>query len=198
MPSFDRIVNVFNEHIELTSRCIEPLAPLISETAEMMTQALLSDHKILCCANGGSVSVIQQFTTNLLNRFEHERPSLPAICLVNDCATITAISSDTSFNEIYSKQIRALGQSGDILLALSTKGNASNLVQSIRAARDRKMAVVVFSGADGGDMASLLTPEDIELRVPAINDARIHEIHMLAIHCLCELIDQHIFGHGGV
>lgn len=192
----DRIVDIFNEHIEVTSKCVQPLTPLILETSEMLVQALLSDNKILCCGNGGSASIAQHFTANLLNRFEQERPSLPAVCLSNDTATITAIATDTNFNEIYSKQIRALGLEGDVLVTLSPRGNANNLVQSISAARERNMVIIVLSGSNGGDVASLLTPEDIELRVPAINDARIHESHLLITNILCELIDQQLFGLG--
>jgi D-sedoheptulose 7-phosphate isomerase len=192
----EHIVDIFNEHIEVTSQCIQPLSPLIVETSEMLVQALLSDNKILCCGNGASGTIVQHFSTQLLNRFEQERPSLPALCLSNDTPTITAIATDTNFNEIYSKQIRALGLTGDILLALSPRGDANNLVQSISAARERNMVVIVLSGANGGDVASLLTPEDIELRVPAISNARIHEVHLLIVNILCELIDQQLFGLG--
>ncbi len=192
---FQQIVNIFNEHIETTSRCIKPLTPLISDASEMMVQTLLNDNKILCCANGNAISAVQQFTTHLLNQFEQERPSLPAICLAHDSATLTAIASDSAFTEIYAKQIRALGQPGDLLLAVSTTGDESNLIQAIRAARDRDMSLIVISGTDGGDMASLVAPEDVELRVPGINPPRVLEMHLLIVHCLCELIDFQLFGN---
>ena len=188
------ITRIFNEHIETASRCIEPMTPLIVETSKMLVQALLNDNKILCCANGSSISASQQFASHLLNQFRQERPSLPAISLSNDSTTITSIAAHGSFNEIYSRQIRALGHKGDILLAVSSTGNESNLVHAIKASKDREMGLVILSGANGGDMASLLAPEDIELRVPAINPSRIQEMHLLIAHCLCELIDYQLFG----
>ena len=191
---FEHIANTFNEHMETVSLSIEPLTPLIAETSGMMVQTLLNDNKIICCANGSSIVVVQQFSSHLLHQFEQERPSLPAICLSHDSTTLTAIASQDSFNDIYSKQIRALGQSGDLLLLASCNGNETNLLQAIKAARDRDMSIVVLSGTDGGDMASLLAPEDIELRIPAINPSRIQEIQLLVAHCLCELIDLQLFG----
>lgn len=188
------IANIFNEHQDTISRSIEPLAPLMAEACEMMVQTLLNDNKIMCCANGSSIIAVQQFTSHLLYQFEHERPSLPAICLSHDSSTLTAIASQGSFNDIYSRQIRALGQSGDILLTASSHGNETNLLQAIKAARDREMGLIILSGADGGDMAALLTEEEIELRVPAINPSRIQETQVLVAHCLCELIDLQLFG----
>lgn len=188
------IINIFNEHQETISRSIEPLTPLIAEASEIMVQTLLNDNKIICCANGSSIIAVQQFTSHLLHQFEQERPSLPALCLTHDSATLTAIATQDSFNDIYSKQIRALGQSGDILLIASCHGNETNLIQAIKAARDREMRLVVLSGADGGDMASLLTAEEIELRIPATNSSRIQEAQVLIAHCLCELIDLQLFG----
>lgn len=191
---FQHITNIFNEHIDTTSRSIEPLTPLIAESSDMMVQTLLNDNKIICCANGSSIIAVQQFTSYLLNQYEQERPSLPAICLSQDSTTLTAIASEASFNDIYSKQIRALGQKSDLLLTASCSGNENNLIQAIKAARDRDMRLVVLSGADGGSMASLLAPEDIELRIPAINPSRIQEMQLLIVHCLCELIDLQLFG----
>ena len=149
---------------------------------------------MLSCGNGGSAGDAQHFSSELLNRFERERPSLPAIALTTDSSTITSIANDYSYNEIFSKQIRALGQPGDVLLAISTSGNSANIIQAIQAAHDREMIVVALTGRDGGDMASLLLPEDVEIRVPAKVTARIQEVHLLAIHCLCDLIDSQLFG----
>ena len=146
------------------------------------------------CGNGGSAGDAQHFSSELLNRFERERPSLPAIALTTDTSTITSIANDYSYNEIFSKQIRALGQPGDVLLAISTSGNSANIIQAIQAAHDREMIVVALTGRDGGGMASLLLPEDVEIRVPANVTARIQEVHLLAIHCLCDLIDSQLFG----
>lgn len=192
---FETIVNTFNEHLETVSRTIEPLTPLIADAGEMMATTLLNDNKIICCANGPSAHTASLFTSYLLNRFEQERPSLPALTLSLDGATLSGIAQDSGINELYAKQIRALGQPGDLLLSISPTGEAGNLAQAIRAARDREMTVVVFSGADGGDLGALLSHEDLELRIPAINKARIRETHLLIVHCLCAIIDQQLFGH---
>ena len=159
-----------------------------------MVNCLLNEGKILTCGNGGSAGDAQHFSSELLNRFERERPSLPALALTTDSSTITSIANDYSYDEIFSKQIRALGQPGDVLLAISTSGNSGNVLQAIQAAHDRDMLVVALTGRDGGAMASLLLPEDSEIRVPARSTARIQEVHLLAIHCLCDLIDRQLFG----
>ena len=130
----------------------------------------------------------------MLNRFERERPSLPALALTTDSSTITSIANDYSYEEVFSKQIRALGQDGDVLLAISTSGNSANVVQAIHAAHDRGMKVVALTGRDGGAMAPLLQPDDVEIRVPSSVTARVQEVHLLVIHCLCDLIDRQLFG----
>lgn len=130
----------------------------------------------------------------MLNRFERERPSLPAIALTTDSSTVTSIANDYSYNEVFSKQIRALGNPGDILLAISTSGGSKNVIEAIKAAHDREMQVVALTGKDGGNMASLLTNNDVEIRVPSDVTARIQEVHLLVIHCLCDLIDCALFG----
>jgi len=167
---------------------------VIEQASDSMVQALLSGGKILSCGNGGSAGDAQHFSSELLNRFERERPSLPAIALTTDSSTVTSIANDYSYNEVFSKQIRALGNAGDVLLAISTSGNSANVVQAIQAAHDREMRVVALTGRNGGDMASLLLPDDIEIRVPSMVTARIQEVHLLAIHCLCDLIDWQLFG----
>jgi len=130
----------------------------------------------------------------MLNRFERERPSLPAIALTTDTSTITSIANDYSYEEIFSKQIRALGQDGDVLLAISTSGNSANVVQAIHAAHDRNMHVVALTGRDGGQIAPILLPDDVEIRVPSNVTARVQEVHLLVIHSLCDLIDHQLFG----
>ena len=130
----------------------------------------------------------------MLNRFERERPSLPAIALTTDSSTITSIANDYSYEEVFSKQIRALGQEGDVLLAISTSGNSANVVQAIHAAHDRNMHVVALTGKDGGQIAPLLLPDDVEIRVPSNVTARVQEVHLLVIHSLCDLIDHQLFG----
>ncbi len=190
----DRVTQHFSASIEAKLQAAEELPPVIAGAAEMMVHTLLNEGKILACGNGGSAADAQHFSSELLNRFERERPALPALALTTDSSTLTSIANDYSYNEVYSKQVRALGQPGDVLLAISTSGRSANIVQAIQAAHDREMVVVALTGKDGGDMARLLHAEDIEIRVPAEVTARIQEVHLLVIHCLCDLIDEHLFG----
>ena len=190
----DRIIGHFGASIETKTLAAEQLPPYIEQAGQVMVNALLSGGKILSCGNGGSAGDAQHFSSELLNRFERERPSLPAIALTTDSSTVTSIANDYSYNEIFSKQIRALGNAGDVLLAISTSGNSANVVQAIQAAHERDMTVVALTGKDGGHMASLLTRDDVEVRVPANITARIQEVHLLVIHCLCDLIDCSLFG----
>ena len=190
----DRIIGHFGASIETKTLSAEELPPYIEQAAQLMVDALLSGGKILSCGNGGSAGDSQHFSSELLNRFERERPSLPAIALTTDTSTLTSIANDYSYNEVFSKQIRALGNPGDILLAISTSGNSANVVQAIQAAHEREMIVVALSGKDGGHMSSLLTGADVEIRVPADVTARIQEVHLLVLHCLCDLIDCALFG----
>ncbi len=194
MDMQSRIRQLFLDSIETKRQATEVLIPHIEMASQVMVNALLSECKILACGNGGSAGDAQHFSSELLNRFERERPSLPAVALTTDSSTITSIANDYSYNEVFSKQIRALGQPGDVLLAISTSGNSGNVIQAIQAAHDREMTVVALTGRDGGNMASLLLPEDVEIRVPARSTARIQEVHLLAIHCLCDLIDRQLFG----
>lgn len=194
MEMQSRIRHLFQASIETKQAALEALPPSIADASLLMVNALLNDGKILTCGNGGSAGDAQHFSSELLNRFERERPSLPAMALTTDSSTITSIANDYSYNEVFSKQIRALGRPGDVLLAISTSGNSANVIQAIQAAHDREMLVVALTGRDGGDMASLLLPEDVEIRVPSKITARIQEVHLLVIHCLCDLIDHQLFG----
>lgn len=189
-----RILQLFQASIEAKRQAMEVLAPSIEQASQLMVNSLLNEGKILTCGNGGSAGDAQHFSSELLNRFERERPSLPALALTTDSSTLTSIANDYSYTEVFSKQIRALGRSGDVLLAISTSGQSANVIQAIQAAHDRDMQVVALTGRDGGNMASLLLPEDVEIRVPARSTARIQEVHLLVIHCLCDLIDNQIFG----
>lgn len=189
-----RIRRLFQASIDTKQQSMEVLAPHIEQASQVMVHAMLSEGKVLACGNGGSAGDAQHFSSEMLNRFERERPGLPAITLTADTSTLTSIANDYSYNEIFSKQIRALGQAGDVLLAISTSGNSANVIQAIQAAHDRDMTVVALTGRDGGGMASLLLPEDVEIRVPSSVTARIQEVHLLAIHCLCDLIDSQLFG----
>jgi D-sedoheptulose 7-phosphate isomerase len=190
----ERIQQHFQDSINTKQMALDTLSPVIELASDSIVNSLLSGGKVLSCGNGGSAGDAQHFSSEMLNRFERERPSLPAFALTTDSSTITSIANDYSYNEIFSKQIRALGNSGDILLAISTSGMSANILQAIQAAHDREMRVVALTGKDGGDMCSLLQPDDIEIRVPSDVTARIQEVHLLAIHCLCDLIDWQLFG----
>lgn len=189
-----RVITLFHESIEAKMHSGEQLAPLIVRACEFIVHALLNEKKVLTCGNGISAAQAQIFTASLVNRFEQERPSLPAFNLGSDFTTQTAIGSDSSFNDIFAKQIRALGQPGDILVLLTSSGKASNLLQAISAAHDKQMQIIAFTAGDGGDVAALLDHGDIELRVPSFAKPRIHEVHLLSVFCLCDLIDQQLFG----
>lgn len=159
-----------------------------------MAQVLLAGGKILSCGNGGSAGDAQHFSSEMLNRFERERPGLPAVALSTDTSTITSIANDYEYAEIFAKQVRALGQQGDLLLAISTSGNSENVLRAIVTAHEKGMAVVALTGRDGGKLAAMLGEKDRELRVPAESTARIQEVHLLIIHCLCDFIDTRLFG----
>lgn len=189
----DNIKASFTESIQTKIDAAEALPESIAKAAEMMVTCLLSGHKILACGNGGSAGDAQHFSAELLNRFEIERPPLPALALTTDSSTLTAIANDYSYNEVFSKQVLALGQPGDILLAISTSGNSGNVIKAMEAALSRDMTIVALTGKDGGAMAGLLSSNDVEVRVPSNITARIQEVHLLVIHCLCDNIDKTLF-----
>jgi D-sedoheptulose 7-phosphate isomerase len=191
-----RVKNNFQESILTTRNCMEDLAPIIAQAAAQMIQALLTDRKILICGNGGSAADAQHFSAELLNRFERERPGLPAISLTTDTSTITAIGNDYHFDDIFSKQVRALGQAGDVLLGISTSGNSRNVIRAIEAAHERGIVCVALNGREGGEIAGLLTGLDVNICVPGSSTARIQEVHGIVIHCLCDLIDYQLLGQG--
>lgn len=189
-----RVISLFHESIQAKMQTGESLAPQIVHASEVMVQALLNENKILTCGNGVCAAQAQILTSCLVNRFEQERPSLPALSLGTDFTTQTAIASDYSINDIYAKQVRSLGQPGDILVVLTTTGNPGNLLQAISAAHDRDIRVVALTGGDGGDAAALLDNRDIELRASLSSRIRVHEVQLLTIFCLCDLIEQQLFG----
>lgn len=194
MDLLQRIHEHFTENMQVHLASADTLPEIIQQASVKLVAALLNGHKILCCGNGGSAGDAQHFASEMLNRFERERPSLPSIALNSDINTLTAIANDYNFTEIFAKQVRALGQEGDILLAISTSGNSANVVQAIRAAQQLNMQVITLTGHNGGEIANILTEQDIEIRVPGERTARIQEMHLLIIHCLCDLIDQQLFG----
>lgn len=192
--SSERVYQLFQASIEAKMNVGEQLAPRIEHAAEILVQTLLHEGKILVCGNGPSSAIAQLFSAALLDRFETERPSLPAIWLGANTASYTAMVTPAQHNEVYAKPVRALGQEGDTLVVITSSGNATNLVQAITAAHERGLQVVALTGRDGGDVASLLDSRDIELRADIDSRTRIHEIHLLSVYCLCDLIDQNLFG----
>ncbi|NQY62156.1 MAG: phosphoheptose isomerase [Alteromonadaceae bacterium] len=189
----ERIKSNFTESIQTKISASEELAGPIEQAGMIMVQSLLSGNKILACGNGGSAGDAQHFSAELLNRYETERPSLPAIALTTDTSTLTSIANDYHFDEIFSKQLRALGNNGDVLLAISTSGNSRNVIKAIETAVSRDMPIIALTGGDGGDIAGLLGESDVEIRVPSSRTARIQEVHLLIIHCLCDIIDTTLF-----
>jgi D-sedoheptulose 7-phosphate isomerase len=184
----------FEESIAAKQASLERLVPAISAAAAAMSAALRSERKILSCGNGGSAGDAQHFSAELLNRFERERPGLPAIALTTDSSTLTSIANDYAYEQIFSKQVLALAQRGDVLLAISTSGNSPNVVAAVHAAHQRGAIVVALTGRDGGPLATALGSDDVEIRVPATRTARIQEVHLLVLHCLCDAIDRTLFG----
>ena len=194
MDAESRVSNQFAESIAAKQAAAELLPPIIANAGLLMGQSLQNDGKILSCGNGGSAGDAQHFSSELLNRFERERPGLPAVALTTDSSTLTSIANDYVFADIFSKQVRALGQPSDVLLAISTSGNSENVTRACVAAHERGMKIIALTGRDGGDIAGILAKDDVELRVPAQNTARIQEVHLVFIHCLCDLIDRELLG----
>ena len=190
--------SLVNEHfadsVAAKQAAANVLAPAIARAGQLMAKSLLNEGKILSCGNGGSAADSQHFSAELLNRFEMERPGLPAIALTTDSSTLTSIANDYAYEDIFAKQITALGRENDVLLAISTSGNSENVNRAIAAAHDRAVKVVALSGHDGGRMAGLLSDDDVEIRVPAERTARIQEVHLVVLHCLCDLIDRTLLG----
>jgi D-sedoheptulose 7-phosphate isomerase len=194
MHNQERIQTLFNQSIQTKIEALPQLSQPISDAADLIVNRLLEGNKILSCGNGGSAGDAQHFSSEMLNRFERERPGLPAIALTTDSSTVTSIANDYDYSLIFSRQVEALGQPHDILLAISTSGNSGNVNYAVQAAHEREMRVVALTGRDGGELGKLLAPGDVELRVPSDVTARIQETHLLIIHCLCDLVDQHLLG----
>jgi len=189
-----RILAHFHESAELKIQCANTLAQPIAQAIDLMFTALANGNKILACGNGGSAADCQHFAAELVGRFERERNPLPAIALTTDTSIITAVGNDYSYREIFAKQVQAFGQPGDVLLAISTSGNSGNVVAAVEAALEREMRIVAMTGKDGGALGKMLTDADVHINVPHARTARIQEVHLTTIHCICDGIDVALFG----
>ena len=194
MDHVARVRSHFQDAIALKQRMSETMAPAIARAGEALAEALRRGHKVLACGNGGSAADCQHFAAELVGRFERERPGLPAIALTVDSSALTAIANDYAFDAVFSRQVEALGREGDVLLALSTSGNSRNVIEAMKAARSRGMAVIALTGRDGGAMAKMLSPGDHHLNVAHPRTMRIQEVHILALHCLCDIVDNALHG----
>jgi D-sedoheptulose 7-phosphate isomerase len=189
-----RVLRRFELSIKTQQEASLTLSPVIVHASEVIAACLLQGGKILSCGPGGSNGQSSHFVTALLNRFDRERPGLPAICIGNDGQLLTAIANDSAYKEVYSKQIRTLGLQGDVLLLVCAGRASRNVLEAVRAAHDRGMAIVALTGDEGGEIGDLLQSGDLEVRVPAQETATIHEIHLFIVNSLCDLIDTQIFG----
>ena len=194
MDYYRIIADNFQGTIETIAMSVDNLAESIEHGGQAMAGSLLQDGKIVACGNGVDAALAQLFACNLLNRLEEDRPALPALTLVTESASITAIAQASGINDIFSRQLRALGEAGDILLCINSSGGADNLAQAIRAAHERNMIVVMMSNDGDNELGPLLESEDVEIKVPATRQARIAELHTMVINNLCELIDYSLFG----
>ncbi|VXC59702.1 DnaA initiator-associating factor for replication initiation [Burkholderia sp. 8Y] len=192
--SVERIQQHFRDSAALTLEALDTLAVPIAAAVDTLFSALANGSKILVCGNGGSAADAQRFAAALIGRFERERPGLPAIALTTDFSILTAIGNDYAFEQIFSNQVRALGQAGDVLLAISSSGNSVNVLAAVQEAHEREMVVIALTGDGGGAMTDVLADTDIHMCVSSGRTARIHEIHLLTIHCLCDGIDAMLLG----
>ncbi|HEX9391050.1 MAG TPA: phosphoheptose isomerase [Usitatibacteraceae bacterium] len=189
-----KISQHFRDSAALKLRALEPLTPQVARAARNMVACLENGGKILSCGNGGSAADSQHFAAELVGRFEREREELAAIALTTDTSILTAVGNDYGYDEIFSKQVRALGKPGDILFGISTSGNSKNVVAAVEAARKKGMTVVGMTGRDGGKIGKLIGKDDVLLNVESPVTARIQEVHLLMLHCLCDSIDNLMFG----
>jgi len=188
------IEKMFDDSIATKQAAKKSLIEPLTDAVNLLVNTLKNGNKTLVCGNGGSAADSQHFAAELICRFELERPSLPSIALTTDTSAMTAISNDYSYNEVFARQVSGLGQQGDALIAISTSGNSENVIRAIEVAHEQQMNVIALTGKDGGKIASLLKDNDVEIRVPTESTARTQEVHILTLHCLCDQIDQQMFG----
>jgi D-sedoheptulose 7-phosphate isomerase len=189
----NRIINQFTDSIQTKQDALGELCELIELASQRMVAALLNDRKILTCGNGRSATSAQLLSSALLNQFERDRPSLPAIVLAADMTAMTAIANDNSYEEVFSKPIRSLGQSGDVLVTYTDDNHSANIAKAITIAHGKDIAIIALTGENNEDISALLTERDLEIRIPSSSAIRTHEVHVLITHCLCDLIDHQLF-----
>jgi D-sedoheptulose 7-phosphate isomerase len=189
-----RIQQQFFDSADLKYQAAEVLSKPIAEASQAVLGAITAGGKVLVCGNGGSAADAQHFAAEFVGRFERERPGLAAVALTTDTSILTAIGNDYDFNAIYSKQVQALGQPGDVLVAISTSGNSANILAAVAAAHEREMTVIAFSGRGGGKLVAQLRETDVSVCVPHERTARIQEVHLLALHCICDAVDTQLLG----
>jgi len=194
MTQAENLKKHFEEGIELRAKMAQVMPQKLAAAGEALAHALKSGKKVLSCGNGGSAADSQHFAAELAGRFERERPGLAGIALTTDTSALTAIANDYGYEHVFSRQVEALGQAGDFLLAISTSGNSKNVIAAIRSAHARGMRVIALTGRDGGEMGRMLRDNDFHLNVEHPRTMRVQEIHLLAVHCLCEVVDNVIFG----
>jgi D-sedoheptulose 7-phosphate isomerase len=194
MDLTNRILKHFDDSVQTKLQARDALAQPIADAAQALVTCLMNDGKILVCGNGGSAADAQHFAAELINRFEVERPALAAIALTTDSSVLTSIANDYDYSQIFSRQVRGLGMADDVLIAISTSGNSTNVVEAVHAAHERDMRVVALTGREGGAMGEMLEANDFHLCVHAESTARIQEVHLLILHCLCDAIDHLLLG----
>ncbi len=194
MDLTNRILKHFDDSVQTKLQARDTLAQPIADAAQALVTCLMNDGKILVCGNGGSAADAQHFAAELINRFEIERPALAAIALTTDSSVLTSIANDYDYSQIFSRQVRGLGMADDMLIAISTSGNSINVVEAVHAAHERDMRVIALTGREGGTMGEMLEANDFHLCVHAESTARIQEVHLLILHCLCDTIDHLLLG----
>lgn len=195
MDHYQIIAKNFQNTIEMIAMSVDTLAETIERGSQLMSKALLADRKIIVCGNGVDAALAQIFTCNLLNRFDKDRPALPALTLGTDSASVTAIARSSGIDNIFSRQLRALGQAEDVLLCINSSSSADNLLRAVQTAQERNMAVIVMSNTTDAEIGNLMRPEDVEMLVQSQQQSLIVEMHTMVIHNFCELIDRSLFGN---
>lgn len=194
MELTQRVIDTFSQSIESIRQAMDSIAPDVARGANLLIETLLDGGKIMVCGNGGSAADAQHFSAELLNRFEMERPGLAGLALTTDTSTLTSIANDYSYEEIFAKQVRALGQNPDVLVIITTSGNSSNLCRAAQAAHEKDIRCIALNGKSGGRLNEILRDGDVNILVPGTSTARIQEVHGIVIHCFCDLIDKHLLG----